>query len=123
MQEISTVARKITADARRGVIDLTQPATFTISSLGQFGVSRFLPIINPPEVAILAVGVIAPRVVPVAVTTLAHDDSDRHADGDGHDEAGGRFGLGMGSMSVASASQDHGHFFLAPAAFWLRAPP
>lgn len=64
LREISNLSRKISADARRGVIDLAQPATFTISSLGKYGVSRFLPIINPPEAAILAVGTIGPRLVP-----------------------------------------------------------
>ncbi|PWH17412.1 MAG: 2-oxo acid dehydrogenase subunit E2 [Anaerolineae bacterium] len=32
-----------------------QPATFTISNLGMFGIDRFTAIINPPQVAILAV--------------------------------------------------------------------
>jgi pyruvate dehydrogenase E2 component (dihydrolipoamide acetyltransferase) len=38
--------------------------TFTVSNLGMFGVDSFVAIINPPECAILAVGQIAPRVVP-----------------------------------------------------------
>ncbi|SRR5579885_29528 len=39
--------------------------TFTISNLGMYGVDAFTAILNPPQVAILAVGRIAPRVVPV----------------------------------------------------------
>ena len=37
--------------------------TFTISNLGMYGVSHFTAIINPPQVAILAVGAIEKRVV------------------------------------------------------------
>jgi pyruvate dehydrogenase E2 component (dihydrolipoamide acetyltransferase) len=38
--------------------------TFTLSNLGMFGVDQFTAIINPPEVAILAVGRIAKSFVP-----------------------------------------------------------
>lgn len=38
-------------------------ATFTISSLGKLGGSRFTPIINPPEVAILGVSNIDQKIV------------------------------------------------------------
>lgn len=40
-------------------------ATFTISNLGMYGVDAFTAIIVPPQVAILAVGAIADRVVAV----------------------------------------------------------
>ena len=40
-------------------------ATFTISNLGMFKVDQFSAIITPPQTAILAVGVIADRVVAV----------------------------------------------------------
>jgi pyruvate dehydrogenase E2 component (dihydrolipoamide acetyltransferase) len=40
-------------------------ATFTISNLGMYRVDAFTAIINPPQAAILAVGSIADRVVPV----------------------------------------------------------
>ena len=39
--------------------------TFTISNLGMFGVDAFSAIITPPQAAILAVGQIVDRVVPV----------------------------------------------------------
>jgi pyruvate dehydrogenase E2 component (dihydrolipoamide acetyltransferase) len=39
--------------------------TFTISNLGMFGVDAFTAIIIPPQAAILAVGAIVDRVVPV----------------------------------------------------------
>jgi pyruvate dehydrogenase E2 component (dihydrolipoamide acetyltransferase) len=40
--------------------------TFTISNLGMYGVSQFSAIINPPQVAILAVGAIEQRVIALA---------------------------------------------------------
>jgi pyruvate dehydrogenase E2 component (dihydrolipoamide acetyltransferase) len=47
-----------------GAADL-QGGTFTISNLGMYGVDHFNAIVNPPQAAILAVGRIADRVVPV----------------------------------------------------------
>ncbi len=42
-----------------------QGGTFTVSNLGMFGVDSFTAIINPPQCGILAVGRVAPRVVPL----------------------------------------------------------
>jgi pyruvate dehydrogenase E2 component (dihydrolipoamide acetyltransferase) len=42
-----------------------QGGTFTVSNLGMYGVDAFLAIVNAPQAAILAVGRIADRVVPV----------------------------------------------------------
>jgi pyruvate dehydrogenase E2 component (dihydrolipoamide acetyltransferase) len=42
-----------------------QGGCFTISNLGMYGVDAFNAIVNPPQAAILAVGRIADRVVPV----------------------------------------------------------
>lgn len=59
--------RQLTERARNKRLqpdDLTG-GTFTISNLGMFGVDEFNAIINPPQAAILAVGRIADRVVPV----------------------------------------------------------
>jgi pyruvate dehydrogenase E2 component (dihydrolipoamide acetyltransferase) len=39
--------------------------TFTISNLGMYGVDAFNAIVNPPQAAILALGRIADRVVPL----------------------------------------------------------
>lgn len=44
-------------------IDDLTGGTFTITNLGMFGVSHFTAIINPPQVAILAVGAMEKRVV------------------------------------------------------------
>ena len=40
-----------------------QEGTFTISNLGMFGVEQFIAVLNPPQVAILAVGATEERVV------------------------------------------------------------
>lgn len=42
-----------------------QGGTFTISNLGMYGVDAFQALVNPPQAAILAVGRIADRVVPI----------------------------------------------------------
>jgi pyruvate dehydrogenase E2 component (dihydrolipoamide acetyltransferase) len=42
-----------------------QDGTFTISNLGMYGVDAFNAIVNTPQAAILAVGRVADRVVPV----------------------------------------------------------
>ena len=39
--------------------------TFTISNLGMYGIERFIAVLNPPQAAILAVGSIEDKVVPV----------------------------------------------------------
>jgi pyruvate dehydrogenase E2 component (dihydrolipoamide acetyltransferase) len=63
--EIGRVTARLSASAREGRLtreDITG-GTFTISNLGMFGVDRFDAIINPPQVAILAVGSIGERLV------------------------------------------------------------
>jgi pyruvate dehydrogenase E2 component (dihydrolipoamide acetyltransferase) len=40
-----------------------QGGTFTISNLGMFGIEQFIAVLNPPQVAILAVGATDERVV------------------------------------------------------------
>jgi pyruvate dehydrogenase E2 component (dihydrolipoamide acetyltransferase) len=67
--EIAMRRRDLTERARGGKL---RPAdigggTFTVSNLGMFGVDAFTAIIIPPQAAILAVGAIADRVVPVGV--------------------------------------------------------
>ncbi|HLJ23521.1 MAG TPA: dihydrolipoamide acetyltransferase family protein [Candidatus Acidoferrales bacterium] len=65
--EIAVLRRDLTERARAGKLrpaDITG-ATFTISNLGMYNVDAFTAIIVPPQAAILAVGRIADRVVPV----------------------------------------------------------
>ena len=64
LQDISAEVKRLAAAAKRGVVASNAVGTFTISSLGMFGVREVLPIINPPEAAILGVGAIEKRVRP-----------------------------------------------------------
>ena len=59
--------RAIVGRARSGkpALDDLQGGTFTVSNLGMFGIDSFNAIVNPPQAAILAIGRIADRVVPV----------------------------------------------------------
>lgn len=69
LAEIAKQRRDLSERARGGKLrpsDLTG-GTFTISNLGMFGVDAFTAIIIPPQAAILAVGAITDRVVPVGV--------------------------------------------------------
>jgi len=67
LQEIAVQRRDLTGRARSGKLRPSDLAggTFTISNLGMFGVDSFTAIIIQPQAAILAVGAIADRVVPV----------------------------------------------------------
>jgi len=70
--QISIESRQVIERARSGRPgegDLTG-ATFSISNLGMFGVDEFTAIINPPEAAILAVGVEDGRIVPGKVMRM-----------------------------------------------------
>jgi pyruvate dehydrogenase E2 component (dihydrolipoamide acetyltransferase) len=72
--EIAVQRRDLAERARGGKLSPADLAggTFTISNLGMFGVDAFTAIIIPPQAAILAVGRIADRVVPVCVGPDAH---------------------------------------------------
>lgn len=58
---ISKMAKDLGKRAREGGLAMEeyQGGTFTISNLGMFDVSEFIAVINPPQVAILAVGSVA----------------------------------------------------------------
>jgi pyruvate dehydrogenase E2 component (dihydrolipoamide acetyltransferase) len=67
LADISAKRQGLAERARAGRLhppDVTG-GTFTISNLGMFGVDAFSAIITPPQAAVLAVGRIADRVVPV----------------------------------------------------------
>jgi pyruvate dehydrogenase E2 component (dihydrolipoamide acetyltransferase) len=67
LAEIVTRRVELVEAARGGRLrpdDLTG-GTFTLSNLGMYGVDSFDAIISPPQIAILAVGRIAERIVPV----------------------------------------------------------
>jgi pyruvate dehydrogenase E2 component (dihydrolipoamide acetyltransferase) len=66
LQELAKQSRDLAAKAQnKKLFPLDyEGGTFTVSNLGMFGVDNFVAIINPPQCAILAVGQVAPRVVP-----------------------------------------------------------
>jgi pyruvate dehydrogenase E2 component (dihydrolipoamide acetyltransferase) len=67
LAEISAQRRELTERARAGRLrpaDITG-GTFTLSNLGMYKVDAFSAIITPPQAAILAVGSISDRVVPI----------------------------------------------------------
>jgi len=73
IDDIAAESRRLVDGARHnrlGIDDLTG-GSFTVSNLGMFGISRFTAIINPPQVAILAVGAIEPTVVPMGADGMA----------------------------------------------------
>lgn len=84
LAEVGARRRELIDKARNGglkVPDVTG-GTFTVSNLGMFDVARFTAIINPPQVAILAVGSTVHRQVwnggepawrPIAEMTLTSD--------------------------------------------------
>jgi pyruvate dehydrogenase E2 component (dihydrolipoamide acetyltransferase) len=67
--ELATQRRDLTERAHLGRLRPTDlvGGTFAISNLGTFGVDAFTAVIIPPQAAILAVGAIVDRVVPVGV--------------------------------------------------------
>jgi pyruvate dehydrogenase E2 component (dihydrolipoamide acetyltransferase) len=67
LAEIAALRSDLVSRAREGKLrseDL-EGGTFTISNLGMYNVERFTAVLNPPQAAIVAVGAIEDRVVPV----------------------------------------------------------
>ncbi|MEA3310457.1 MAG: dihydrolipoamide acetyltransferase family protein [Chloroflexota bacterium] len=88
LKSVAEIARRVNelvTRAREGQLTPTDVAggTFTLSNLGPFGIEQFTAIINPPQVAILAVGATRPEAIvspegqivirPVFRMTLAAD--------------------------------------------------
>src|SRR5579883_639803 len=67
IQQIAQARAELAEKAQAGKLRLPDISngTFTISNLGMYGVDAFNAVINTPQAAILAVGRIAERVVPV----------------------------------------------------------
>jgi pyruvate dehydrogenase E2 component (dihydrolipoamide acetyltransferase) len=67
VSQLAQQRKELVERTRSGKVRLEDVSggTFTISNLGMYGVDSFKAIINPPQAAILAVGRIADRVVPV----------------------------------------------------------
>jgi pyruvate dehydrogenase E2 component (dihydrolipoamide acetyltransferase) len=84
IQQIAAARADIVTRAREGKLQLTdlEDGTFTISNLGMYGIEQFVAVLNPPQVAILAVGSIEDRakarngelvVAPTITLTLTCD--------------------------------------------------
>ncbi len=88
---LAAAARQAIDRAREGRLSREdiEGGTFTVSNLGMYGVSQFGAIINPPQVAILAVGEVRrvagfdddDRVVPMHVLTATVSADHRATDG------------------------------------------
>jgi pyruvate dehydrogenase E2 component (dihydrolipoamide acetyltransferase) len=91
LRQISSETKRLGEKARtKGLsIEEMSDSTFTISNLGMFGVEHFTAIINPPNVAILAVGAAVEQ--PVVNT----------------DPKSGAKSLGIGSVMQMTMSSDH----------------
>jgi 2-oxoisovalerate dehydrogenase E2 component (dihydrolipoyl transacylase) len=66
-RELASQAAELIADAREGTLTPAElrGSTFTVSNFGALGVDDGVPVINHPEAAILGMGVIKPRPVPL----------------------------------------------------------
>ncbi|MDH5634330.1 MAG: 2-oxo acid dehydrogenase subunit E2 [Candidatus Bathyarchaeota archaeon] len=84
LAQISSELEELAEKARQGKLSKEQltGGTFTVTNLGMYDVDMFLPIINPPEAAILAAGRIVEKPVivneqvvakPLMTLTLAYD--------------------------------------------------
>jgi len=84
VQQIAADRADIVSRARDGKLKLDdlEGGTFTISNLGMYGIEQFVAVLNPPQVAILAVGSIEDRatalggelaIVPTLTLTLTCD--------------------------------------------------
>jgi pyruvate dehydrogenase E2 component (dihydrolipoamide acetyltransferase) len=67
VQEIAGARAELVGRARDGKLTREDMSggTFTISNLGMLGVDEFVAVLNPPQVAILAVGAVKPTPVVV----------------------------------------------------------
>jgi len=84
LEEIDVAIKELTEKAKQGKLvneDLAG-GTFTVTNLGMYGVEFFIPIINPPEAAILAVGRVVEKPVvvdgkieikPIMMLSLSYD--------------------------------------------------
>jgi pyruvate dehydrogenase E2 component (dihydrolipoyllysine-residue acetyltransferase) len=84
VQQIAADRADIVGRARDGKLQLAdlEGGTFTISNLGMYGIEQFVAVLNPPQVAILAVGSIEDRpaaidgdlvILPTLTMTLTCD--------------------------------------------------
>jgi pyruvate dehydrogenase E2 component (dihydrolipoamide acetyltransferase) len=73
LAEIGAAARENAEAARVGRLKPQALGSFTVTNLGMFAVDTFVPVINPPEAAILAVGAVARRPAVVGDQIVPRD--------------------------------------------------
>jgi pyruvate dehydrogenase E2 component (dihydrolipoamide acetyltransferase) len=75
VSDISTEVRELAGKAKNRKLtpDEYQGATFTISNLGAWGIEEFTAIINPPNVAILAIGAASAQPVVIDRQVVIRD--------------------------------------------------
>jgi pyruvate dehydrogenase E2 component (dihydrolipoamide acetyltransferase) len=87
---LTDALKRVAVNARENQLSASEltGGTFTVTSLGMFGVDEFSAIINPPEAAILAVGAIVDSpviengaIVPGKMLTLTLSVDHRIVDG------------------------------------------
>jgi pyruvate dehydrogenase E2 component (dihydrolipoamide acetyltransferase) len=71
--EVSAASRANAEAARAGHLKPQAIGGFTVTNLGTHAVETFVPVINPPEAAILAVGAVARKPAVVSDTVVARD--------------------------------------------------
>jgi pyruvate dehydrogenase E2 component (dihydrolipoamide acetyltransferase) len=66
LQDINQTLRYLSQVARENRLNFDQisGATFTISNLGMYSITQFIPLINPPQAAILGVGAVREVLLP-----------------------------------------------------------
>lgn len=79
LRDLAAESKRLARAAQDGSItpDEMNGGTFTVTNLGNLGIERFTPILNPPQVAILGVGSIDLKPVQVA------DDGNNHSSNQG----------------------------------------
>lgn len=75
LRELGRTLRGLADRARAGLLTDSemQGATFTLTSLGAYGIDAFTPILNPPQCAILGIGRVRKEVVPAGQGFAARD--------------------------------------------------
>jgi pyruvate dehydrogenase E2 component (dihydrolipoamide acetyltransferase) len=73
LAEVGAASRANAEAARAGRLKPQAIGGFTVTNLGMHAVDTFVPVINPPEAAILAVGAVAPKPAVVGGAVVARD--------------------------------------------------
>jgi pyruvate dehydrogenase E2 component (dihydrolipoamide acetyltransferase) len=76
LKALSDEAHRLAASCLNGTIkpDEMNGGTFSVTNLGSLGIESFTPVLNPPQVAILGVGTIQPKLVetPEGIEFIPH---------------------------------------------------